>query len=627
MNSLAGENELLRASLAGSREAFGAVVQRYQSLVCAIAYSATGDIAKSEELAQETFLRVWKNLRQLEDLNNFRAWLCTIARNLISQSIREKPRDVLHAADSLEKAEAVEAATRDPSQAAIDKELQEVVWAAVGRVPKKYREPFVLFYREQRSVSQVAADLGLSEPMVRQRLHRGRRFIRAEVASLVEDTLTRSGPSKTFAIAVIAALPALSAQTASAAVAGLAAKGAPAAKTVLGVSLSGATLGSIMGLLGGILGWGIGLLGGILGTRAGIRRAKSPDERRFVIRMSRFIWLLVLVLIAVPQILFIARMISMWVYLSCWSAFFLILLPLIFWSNARQQRIQIEDGTYRPAEPAPQSAAHSGPRQSFVGKVFGPLIWVLIPAAITEDWLTALVVFALGFVVLFITRRVSAALPERPFLALLVGLLGVGTIDLGVVCLRWRTWQQAAAFNEIGGVVPFWIVALIIVGFVAAMAIGAIVMDRRRSTLPIHPPDAGYAPRWGISGALAGAIFGSAAWLFMMSLMARDWVADVVALHAVVVFLVSAGICAAWPHRIWPVLLTDVAALYLLHLLVLNLRWSRWTAFLADTGQQSLYRAISLPQINAIVTAVFVAEALLFALCWAAGRRRPSAER
>jgi hypothetical protein len=268
-----------------------------------------------------------------------------------------------------------------------------------------------------------------------------------------------------------------------------------------------------------------------------------------------------------------------------------------------------------------------GTRQSFVGKIFGPLVWVLLPAAITGDWITALVVFAAGFVVLFITRRVSAARPARPFLALLVALLGVGAIDLGVVCLRWRAWQRVALFNEIGGVVPFWIVALVIVGFVAAGAIVGIRKDRRRSTLPIHPPDAGRASGSGASGALAGSIFGSVAWLFMMSLVARDWIANIVALYAVGVFLISARTCAARPHRIWPVLLIDVAPLYALHLLVLNLRWSRWMAFFEHPGHQALYYGVSLTQMNAIVAAVAVALALFYALKWAADRQWHRAER
>jgi hypothetical protein len=112
----------------------------------------------------------------------------------------------------------------------------------------------VLFYRSQRSVSDVAAALGLSQDTVRQRLHRGRQLIKSEVASLVEDTLARSGPGKAFAVGVIAALPALITPPASAAVAGIAVKGAPAAKTLVGTGLTGAILTPILGLPGGIFG-------------------------------------------------------------------------------------------------------------------------------------------------------------------------------------------------------------------------------------------------------------------------------------------------------------------------------------------------------------------------------------
>ena len=105
----------------------------------------------------------------------------------------------------------------------------------------------------------------------------------------MEDTLSRSGPGKAFTIGVIAALPALSTQTAGAAVASLAAKGVPAARTLLAAGLSGAILGPI-----------IGLLGGILGAWCSIRNTNSPRERRFMIRMTVFVWPLLLALLGVP---------------------------------------------------------------------------------------------------------------------------------------------------------------------------------------------------------------------------------------------------------------------------------------------------------------------------------------
>ena len=93
MDDTTSEIELLQGSVAGNKEAFGAVVRRYQSLVCAVTYSATGDVGTSEELAQETFIRAWRNLSQLDDPRKFRVWLCQIARNLArtwSSTTRQK---------------------------------------------------------------------------------------------------------------------------------------------------------------------------------------------------------------------------------------------------------------------------------------------------------------------------------------------------------------------------------------------------------------------------------------------------------------------------------------------------------------------------------------------------------
>jgi RNA polymerase sigma factor (sigma-70 family) len=440
MSNGTSEGELLQATLAGNKDAFGAVVQRYQSLVCAITYSATGDIGRSEELAQETFLRAWRGLGQLDDRGKFRAWLCTIARNLVHQSIRDRFRDVNDTAEDLEKADSLTASAPDPGQAAIDKERQEIVWAAVQRIPEKYREPLILFYRRQQSVGQVAADLGLSEPIVRQRLHRGRQLIRDEVASLVEDTLTRSGPGKTFAIAVIAALPALSAPTASAAVAGLAARGAPAAKAVLAASLSGAILGPI-----------IGLLGGMLGTWVSIRSTNSPRERRFMIRMALLVWLLLFVLIGLPLTLALVGFIPKWAYWSCFAVFFVILFPLIFWSNAHQRRIQIEDGTYRRPEYTPMPVTGSGVYGSFAGSIFGATLWLLILTGLAGDWVSFSVIVGFDVLVFFGATTLCLRDPQRYWPVAILTVCALLAMTLAAINLRWTAWmhayRQSAAYD------------------------------------------------------------------------------------------------------------------------------------------------------------------------------------
>jgi zinc protease len=389
MSDTTSEAQLLQASVDGSKDAFGTVVRRYQTLVCAVTYSATGDVGTSEELAQETFIRAWRNLSQLEDPGKFRAWLCTIARNLARTSLRGSRRGVAH---PLETAAGLSAAGPGPDEVVLVKERQEIVWAAVERVPLQYREPLVLFYRRQRSVSEVAVDLGLSEDAVRTRLHRGRQLIKAEVSSLVEETLVRSGPGKTFAVAVIAALPALLTPPASGAVAGIVAKGAPVAKMLVP---TGTILGPILGLPGGIFGaWWSSKFNG------------SPRERRFMIRLAIIWWLLFFALIGLPLILALAGLIPMWALGSCLAAFILLLLALILWSITGPRRIQIEEGTHHRRGHWSTCVTRQGLYASFGGAIFGGSSCFLVHAGLAKDWVSFGAILACDILVFFVVTEI-----------------------------------------------------------------------------------------------------------------------------------------------------------------------------------------------------------------------------
>ncbi|HOB31564.1 MAG TPA: sigma factor [Verrucomicrobiota bacterium] len=59
---------LVAESLKGNGDAFGKIVARYQSMVCSLAYSATGSLSYSEDLAQETFVTAWKEQRRQRQL-------------------------------------------------------------------------------------------------------------------------------------------------------------------------------------------------------------------------------------------------------------------------------------------------------------------------------------------------------------------------------------------------------------------------------------------------------------------------------------------------------------------------------------------------------------------------------
>jgi RNA polymerase sigma factor (sigma-70 family) len=222
--------ELVSECLSGNRDAFGQIVARHQSLVCSLAYSATGSLSQSEDLAQETFLTAWKQLADLREPEKLRAWLCGIARNLINNFLRHQGREPSHAAEPLETAEEPPSLDPLPPEQAIGREEEAILWRSLEHIPEIYREPLVLFYREHQSVEAVAQGLELSEDAVKQRLSRGRKLLHEQVLAFVEGALERTNPDRAFTAGVLAALPALAATAKSATAGVTAAKSGTAIK-------------------------------------------------------------------------------------------------------------------------------------------------------------------------------------------------------------------------------------------------------------------------------------------------------------------------------------------------------------------------------------------------------------
>jgi RNA polymerase sigma factor (sigma-70 family) len=217
--------ELVAKSLDGNQEAFRQIVVRYQTLICSLAYCATGSMSQSEDLAQETFVTAWEGLAELREPAKLRSWLCGIVRFRIGKQLRRQGREPVHAAEPMEAMDQSAAPEALPSDQAITNEEKAILWRSLERIPEIYREPLVLFYREHQSIETVAINLDLTEDTVKQRLSRGRKMLQEQVLAFVEGALARTNPGPAFTFGVLTALPAMTV-SAKAAALGTAAKGA-----------------------------------------------------------------------------------------------------------------------------------------------------------------------------------------------------------------------------------------------------------------------------------------------------------------------------------------------------------------------------------------------------------------
>lgn len=284
-----------RRVLADDQSAFEAVVVKYQNLVASVAYSATGNFSLSEEVTQETFWQAWRQRFQLREPERLASWLCGIARNLAHQTSKKELR---HSAKELEDVSGSWSA--DPAQDSISTEEREIVWATLEEIPEANREALILFYREGQSMAEVAAALGVSTDVAKQRVHRGRELLRETLANRVEDVLVRSRPGRVLTTRVMFGLAALTTSlkataSASAATAGtitvaevaksstVSAAGGMAATAVK----SAVTAGVSTGLVGALIGATGGLGGAFLGCWLPSQMAETMAERNLLAKHGR----------------------------------------------------------------------------------------------------------------------------------------------------------------------------------------------------------------------------------------------------------------------------------------------------------------------------------------------------
>ena len=195
------DNELVEASRRGELAAFGELVARYQDVVCAVSYSSTGDRALSEDVAQETFVAAWRKLDRVR-AGKLRPWLCAIARNLGRKARRRTRHE-----QSIEDAQIADGT--NPFDDLVRADSERIVRDALARVPEKYREVLVLYYRDNQSIRDVAETIGISEDAVTQRLSRGRRYLADGLSAIVESSLRGTRPRRDLVAAVLATVAAI----------------------------------------------------------------------------------------------------------------------------------------------------------------------------------------------------------------------------------------------------------------------------------------------------------------------------------------------------------------------------------------------------------------------------------
>jgi RNA polymerase sigma factor (sigma-70 family) len=170
---------LVQSAQNGDSRAFAKLVEVYCRPIYGLVFSIVGNWQATEDIAQDAFLVAWTDIRRLRTLDAFGAWLRRIARNLARNWIRSEcyRRALLERRAILGNAVGPEPCAPVEDLEMVDTRAE--VWGALATLSPRLRETVVLFYLEEKSVAETAAQLGITENAVKKRLQHARHRMRA----------------------------------------------------------------------------------------------------------------------------------------------------------------------------------------------------------------------------------------------------------------------------------------------------------------------------------------------------------------------------------------------------------------------------------------------------------------
>jgi RNA polymerase sigma-70 factor, ECF subfamily len=181
---IVAEARLVSDALGGSQPAFEQIVRRYQRPVISLIVRMTGDRARAEDLAQETFVKAFRSLKSFDSTRRLSSWLFRIAHNTTLDALRRLKLEVVEL-EGLSEGDP----RRDPAApAAPDPLEQAALGAALNRsllsLRPDYRAAIALRYDQQLPFDEIGRILGVPEVTARTYVHRARKELARSLAAL-----------------------------------------------------------------------------------------------------------------------------------------------------------------------------------------------------------------------------------------------------------------------------------------------------------------------------------------------------------------------------------------------------------------------------------------------------------
>ena len=187
------DQEIVVLARQGREAAYRELIGRYQRPVFSLIYRLVRDREKSEDLAQETFIKVLNALDRYDPSYKFSSWIFKIAHNTSLDHLRKKEPQTLslegspHAeTPSEQESSVIQALSTEetPEEYAASRELGATLEVAIGKLRPEYRTAIILCHVEGRPYEEIAETMGVPLGTVKTYIHRARNELKKTLEHL-----------------------------------------------------------------------------------------------------------------------------------------------------------------------------------------------------------------------------------------------------------------------------------------------------------------------------------------------------------------------------------------------------------------------------------------------------------
>ncbi len=171
------DEQLIINYLKGDEKSLEVLIRRYLKPIYSFVYRYIGGSYEAEDITQEVFVRVWRNIKKFDKQKSFKTWIFSIAKNASIDFLKKKKSIPFSEFENREGQNPVIDKLADssplPSELFEKKDIVRVITSAIEKISPKYRMVLFLRYNDHFTFREIAETLGESINTVKTRHRRG----------------------------------------------------------------------------------------------------------------------------------------------------------------------------------------------------------------------------------------------------------------------------------------------------------------------------------------------------------------------------------------------------------------------------------------------------------------------